>query len=152
MTETRADFLDAALSIAPRSGLDVLRRRRPEARLRTQTSFEALFEPANFGALSAEERYAAAAEVARVTESKALEHRYLEAFERLRANSGRLKAIVAHAGRIGRAPGGASRDDLETLAAAGLTPAAIVTLSQIIAFVAYQARAAAALALLRGNR
>lgn len=147
MSETQADFLDEALSITPGSALDALRRRREEARLRTQLSFEALFEPADFGPLSAGERYAAAAVVAGMSNARALEERYRARAER--SDGARIRAILAHAERVGKAPReAASRADLEALAAAGLTPAAIVTLSQIIGFVAYQARVAGTLTLL----
>ena len=151
MSEPSPDFLDEALMIAPGSRLDELRRARAEARARTQSSFAALFEPSDFSALSSEERFAAAEAVARVSGAKALEAKYRARRERQADDSARREAILAHAERIGRAPGEGSRADLEALAAAGLTPAGIVTLSQIIAFVAYQARAAVALQLLGGQ-
>jgi uncharacterized protein YciW len=144
-----SDAIDEALTIAPGDPLDVLRRGREEARLRSQTNWAALFAPAAFGPLSAAERFAAAARVAEISDAAALARAYGERRDAApAADSARLQAILRHAETIGRTPGAASRADLERLAAAGLSPAAIVTLSQIIGFVAYQLRVVAALARL----
>ena len=56
--------------------------------------------------------------------------------------------MLRHAELVTTNPSGASPLDLEALEAQGLTAAEIVTLSQIIAFVAYQVRVAASLALI----
>jgi alkylhydroperoxidase family enzyme len=55
---------------------------------------------------------------------------------------------LRHTERVSLKPSAASRADLEALTAQGLTEAEIVTLSQIISFVAYQIRVAASLALI----
>jgi len=54
------DEIDAVLAIAAGSRLDLLRRRREEVRARSQKSWDAPFEPEDFGPLSAAERFAAA--------------------------------------------------------------------------------------------
>jgi len=146
------DEIDAVLAIAPGSRLDLIRRRREEVRARSQTCWGALFEPEDFGALSAGERFAAAWRAAELAGATALASRYLSLFEKAGgfAEMGRPRfvAILAHAEKVGREPRTASRDDLAALAKAGFSPATIVTLSQIIGFVAYQARVVASLALL----
>ena len=60
----------------------------------------------------------------------------------------RAQALLRHAESATTNPSAASALDLETLSALGLSPAEIVTLSQIIAFVAYQVRVAASLVLI----
>ena len=64
------------------------------------------------------------------------------------ADSPRLAAILRHTDLLATRPAGASPDDLQALADAGLTTDAIVTLSQTIAFVSFQVRVVAALKLL----
>jgi uncharacterized protein YciW len=54
--------------------------------------------------------------------------------------------MLRHADLVTLNPSAATAVVLEALEAAGLTAAEIVTLSQIIAFVAYQARVAVSLA------
>jgi uncharacterized protein YciW len=49
-----------------------------------------------------------------------------------------------HAKRLTHAPADARASDLDALKSAGLTTSAIVALSQLVAFVAYQLRVAAA--------
>ena len=146
------DVIDSVLGIGPGDPLDGLRRGREEARLRAQTSYDALFDPDVFTPLSAQERFAAAARVAEVSGSTALTRHYGERRDAQGpANGERLAAILSHVETVARAPSEASRDDLARLAQASLTPAAIVTLSQIVGFVAYQVRIEAALTLL-GDR
>ena len=77
-----SDVIDEVLDIRPGGPLDLLRRAREEARLRSQTSFAALFEPADFGPLSARERFAAAARVAEVSGADGLAGFYASARDR----------------------------------------------------------------------
>ena len=126
---------------------------RPEIRLRTQASYDALFDGGLPGSLSAAERFAAAWRVAVGAGSEALAR---HCFAQWRAHgadgelaSRRLDAILAHSSRIGVEPCDADPDDLAALADAGLSENEIVTLSQIVGFVAYQARVVFGLALLR---
>lgn len=145
------DVIDAVVGIAPGSRLDALRRVREEARLRTQTSYEALFTHSDFGPLTARERFAVAERVAAISGATSLAEHYrgiLETQAPEAESSVRRVVILSHAEKVGRAPALAGKADLVRLTAAGLTPAAIVTLSQIIGFVAYQARAAAVFALI----
>jgi uncharacterized protein YciW len=144
-----SDVIDEVLQIKTGDRLDRLRRGREEARLRSQTNWTALFEPAEYGALSARERFAAAARVAEMSGADSPARLYSEWRDRQPdGNPSRLAAILAHAEKIGRAPGEGSREDLARLGEAGLAPGEIVTLSQIIGFVSYQVRVAATLSVL----
>jgi uncharacterized protein YciW len=144
-----SDVIDEVLRIKSGDRLDRLRSGPEEARLRSQTNWKALFEPADFEPLSAHERFAAAARVAEISGANSLARFYGELRDRQRdGNPARLAAIVAHAEKIGRAPGDGSREGLARLGKAGLAPAEIVTLSQIIGFVSYQVRVVATLSVL----
>ena len=61
----------------------------------------------------------------------------------------RIGAILAHAQRLTLAPADARAADLAALQAAGLTTPAIVALSQLVAFVAYQLRVVSAVRALQ---
>jgi CMD domain protein len=54
------DVIDALAGIEPGSALDAVRNRRPQARAQAEASFRALFEPEDFGEVSATERFALA--------------------------------------------------------------------------------------------
>ena len=164
MSRFAADVIDAVVGISEGSPLDQLRARRPEARARTQSSYAVLFNPPDPGGLSPPERFAVAMRVAELEEATALAAHYrarlteeaggaalAAAIDNEAPNSGvtpRAAAMLLHAELAATNPSAASAVDLETLSAEGLTPAEIVTLSQIVAFVAYQVRVAASLALI----
>jgi uncharacterized protein YciW len=144
------DVIDAALGVAEGSKLDMLRAARPEARARTQSSYAALFDPAEPGALTRAERFGAALRVAELEEAGSLAAHYRA---RLVGETPavRAAAIARHVELLTRSPSAATRADLAKLAEAGLTSPEIVTLSQIVAFVAYQVRVVASLALIGGT-
>jgi CMD domain protein len=164
MTRFAADVIDAALGIAEGSPLDVLRSRRPEARARTQTSYAVLFNPPDPGGLSPPERFAVALRVAELHDASTLAAHYrarlddeaggealAAAIDSRSARDGvtsRAQAMLRHAELVTLNPSAATAVVLEALEAEGLTAAEIVTLSQIIAFVAYQARVVVSLALI----
>jgi CMD domain protein len=75
-TETR-DIIDLLAGIEPGSGLGGLRARRLQAQQNAQKSYLALFEPADFGDVSAAERYAVAAFVAGLHDEPAAATFYL---------------------------------------------------------------------------
>ena len=164
MTRFAADVIDAVLGISEGSPLHQLRARRPEARARTQSSYAVLFNPPDPGGLSPPERFAVALRVAELHDASSLAAHYRA---RLADEAGggalaaaidydapsngvtaRAAAMLRHAELVTTNPSGASPLDLEALEAQGLTAEEIVTLSQIIAFVAYQVRVAASLALI----
>ena len=149
------DVIDAALGVTEGSRLDLLRAARPEVRARTQSSYAALFDPADFGGLPAHERFAAAMRVAQLNKASTLAVHYRDRLAREAQGestaagvTARLAAILRHTDKLTLRPSDASRADLHALTAQGLGEAEIVTLSQIIAFVAYQVRVAASLALI----
>jgi CMD domain protein len=167
MTRFAADVIDTVLGIAEGSPLAQLRARRPEARARTQSSYAVLFNPPDPGGLSPPERFAVALRVAELHEASTLAAHYrarlaeeaggpalaaaIDAGAPSSAITPRAAAMLHHAEMAATNPSAASALDLETLSAVELTAAEIVTLSQIIAFVAYQVRVAASLALIGGT-
>ena len=70
------DVIDETLAIAPGSRLDRLRAARPEVRKRTQSSYEALFDPTDEKSLTLGERFAIALRVAESSGSAALAAHY----------------------------------------------------------------------------
>lgn len=62
-----------------------------------------------------------------------------------------LDAAIRHADKLTIAPDTTRQADLDALAAAGLTPGAILALSQTVAFVSYQLRLVALLRALGGR-
>ncbi|NTZ81954.1 hypothetical protein FCJ61_02700 [Burkholderia metallica] len=152
------DTIDVAAGLREGDAVATLRRARDKVLLHTQLSEAALFDPA-LPDLSLIERLHAARYVARQSNAHALADIYrarlLDAggtpddIERVDADAfdalpRRLGAILLHAKRLTHAPVDARASDLDALKAAGLTTPAIVALSQLVAFVAYQLRVAAA--------
>ncbi len=135
------DLLDDLLG--PR--VAALRAARPDFVRYTQGSYDAMVAPPNPRGLTAAERAIAARRTAELSGHPALAAHYAA----LPATLGpRDTAILRHAELLAMSPGQATKADLEALEAAGLSPTEIVTLSQIVAFVSYQVRVAAGLALL----
>jgi uncharacterized protein YciW len=154
MTRNAADVMDATLGVTKGSTLDLLRAQRPEVRARTQSVYLALFDPVFPSGLSASERFAIALRVAELNRASALTIHYRDRLARevgawgvTTGISARLSAILWHTERVSLEPSAASRG-LESLTVQGLTEAEIVTLSQIMSFVAYQIRVAASLAVI----
>ncbi|MBR8405274.1 CMD domain-containing protein [Burkholderia cenocepacia] len=152
------DTIDAAAGLREGDAVAALRRARDKVLLPTQLSEAALFDPA-LPDLSLIERLHAARYVARQSNAHALADIYrarlfdaggtLDDIERADADAldalpRRLGAILLHAKRLTHAPVDARASDLDALKSAGLTTSAIVALSQLVAFVAYQLRVAAA--------
>ena len=158
------DVMDALAGLTPDLRFAQMRRERPEAVRHTQGSDDAIFAPDDDGGLSRAERAAAALRIAIVLGDAALQAHYrarlaeLDPGGRLRAavEAGppaadrRLRLILAHVDRVTRAPDSATRSHLDELLAAGLSPRAVVALSQLIAYVNFQARVLAGLRMLKG--
>ena len=137
MTDLLDDLLGPAVA--------ALRATRPDFVRYTQGSYDAMVAPADPEGLTASERVLTARLAAERSGHAALAAHY----RALPASPGpRDDAILRHAALLATSPGKATRADIDALTAAGLSPMEIVTLSQIVAFVAYQARVAAGLALL----
>ncbi len=143
------DLIDRLAGLTETSGLAALRTQRGEARLRTQASHDALLAPADPGTLPLTERAAVAARIATLNGDTALAAHYQglagEGAAPVRA------AVLAHAELVTLAPSRATPDHLGALTAVGLDERGIVSLSQLIAFVNYQARLLAGLRLLDGQ-
>jgi alkylhydroperoxidase domain protein/CMD domain protein len=163
-TPTQTDVLNDLAGITAGSPLADLRAQRPEVATHAQGSYTALFDPANFGGLSAQERFVTALRVAtlhaagpaiahyrqRLQDAGASQDIVLAAESAGSSTSARLAALLLHADLLATRPAQARPANLQALADAGLSTAAIVTLSQIIAFVSFQVRVLAALQLIGG--
>jgi len=77
MSTDTGDIIDLLAGIEPGSSLSGIRARRLQARESAQKSYVALFEPVDFGGVSAAERYAVAAFVAGVHDEPATGNFYL---------------------------------------------------------------------------
>ena len=130
-----------------------LRAQRPDFVRHTQGYHDVLLAPAAPGGLSPAERALVALTVAERIGHPGLaaHYRALLARQPAPAETPRCAAILAHVERVATRPGSAGKADLARLQEAGLAVAGIVTLSHIVAFVSYQARVAAGLALLAGE-
>ena len=134
------DILNTMLS--PKAA--ALRAARPDFVRYTQGSYEAMVTPPDPQGLSASERVLTARQAAEVSGHDGLAAHYAT----LPATPGpRDAAILRHAALLATCPGEATKADTAALQAAGLSAMEIVTLSQIVALVAYQARVLAGLAL-----
>lgn len=164
---TTPDVIDRLMGLQPDAALSALRDQRPAVRQHTQGSFDALLEPADASALSRAEREVVALRVATLHGCEPLITLHRERLAALAATPAAIDAAAAgpdapgqdarrvtllrHADLLSLAPIEARPDHLKALADAGLSPAAIVTLSQLIGFVAYEVRVVAGLALLQGS-
>ncbi|VWD14849.1 MULTISPECIES: CMD domain-containing protein [Burkholderia] len=148
------DTIDAIAGLRDGDAVAALRRARDKVLLHTRLSEGALFDPA-LPDLSLIERLHAARYVAEKSNARVLAYTYrarlldaggtlddiacadADAFDALPR---RIGAILAHARLLTYAPVDARPSDLNALKSAGLTTPAIVALSQLVAFVAYQLR------------
>ena len=162
------DIIDQLVGIQPGSTVAELRARRPDVTLYAQSSYETLFAPADFAGLTLGERLLAALRVAALEASQPLIAHYrpllqqsgaapeviaaIESDSDLAALSSRQAAIVRHADLLTLAPASAAPEHLAALQAAGLSTRNIVTLAQLIAFLSFQVRTVAALALFSEQR
>lgn len=153
-----ADAIDLALGAAPGGELYELRRLRPEFVGGAEACRAAVLHPADPLGLSPHLRAALAARMARANADVALTAQYealtSPAFEALAAGAppetlNEPEASMArHADLVTGAPSAATAADLERLSVAGLGNPQIVALSELIAFVNYQARITHGLRLL----
>ncbi|WP_424814069.1 CMD domain-containing protein [Roseococcus sp. YIM B11640] len=136
------DVIDELMGIQPGSKLDELRALRPDVRIATQASEDAIFGGPS--GLTEAERHAVALHVAELNKDAAL-----AAYHRAKAgDSPRIPVLLAHATMLTKMPDQATPEAIATLSKAGLAPRDIVMLSQLIAHVNYEARLLAGLRLL----
>jgi len=152
------DVVDALVPLPAASPVHAVRHQRDKVVAATQGSYDSLFDPALPG-LSMAERLLAAHTIARLTGSTALQAHYGERLTGSLLTSAqqaalagqpadgdaRLAAILAFTRTLTERPVDGDRDALLKLPAAGLSTPEVVTLAQLIAFVAYQVRVVAGL-------
>ena len=142
-----SDVIDALVPLHAASSLHAIRHQRDKVVAATQGSYDAIFDPALQG-LSLAERLLAAHTVARLSGSAVLEAHYRDRLDQLPAiplGGERVQAILAFAEVLTEHPVEGDRTALLKLPAAGLSTPEVITLAQLIAFVAYQVRVVAGL-------
>jgi len=140
------DVVDVAVGLTADSAVGALRRQRPDFVRYTQGSHDVLMAPADPGGVSLVERAAVALHVASIERDAALVAHYRARLDALGGERpARLGAITEHVTLVAGSPGSATRAGLDRLAAVGLSSWDIVVVTQIVAFVSYQARVVAGL-------
>ncbi len=153
-TDSPPDLLAAIIGAPAGSPVDRIRRDRPDIVRHSQGSHDVLLSPQDPGGVSPAERALIAWRVADLSGHQALAAHYRAMLDQRdtalagAAPDARLATILEHVERLTAAPGTATKAHIDALLANGLTERDIVAISQLIAFVAYQVRAAAGLALL----
>jgi CMD domain protein len=165
-TPPTLDVFDELAGLTADAPLAQLRRQRPDVVRHLQASDEAIFAPRNDGGLSAAERAAAGLRIAGLLRDARLETHYRA---RLRQHDPdghlaasvaqqstsivdpRWRAILCHVDRLTADPESARREHIDGLLASGLSPRAVIALSQLVAYVNFQARLLAGLRIL-GDR
>jgi len=163
------DVLNSILGVDEDSPIVQLRNQKPALVAELQDYYLSLFDPVESSAqaLPVADRFVVAVRVASHTGSQSVADWYAnlaeqggveaETVSKARdvstpwAEQTQLGAAIRHADLLTLRPAAATRDDLEALKAAGYSPAGIVSLSQVIAFVSYQLRLAAGLRALGGQ-
>lgn len=164
MTENK-DVLAAIVGIEPGSALADVVAVRADIMALTQKTHDAALTPEDPGGLSHTERAALALRIARINDHKAFEDHFEAMLEKAQTPDSavrmadtwfdggsdlRARALIRHVDLVAHAPKDATRRDIELLQEAGIADADIVRLSELVAFVSYQIRVAAGLALMRG--
>jgi uncharacterized protein YciW len=153
MSDGNPDVMDTLAGLPHGSAIAELRRQRPDVVRHLQGSDDAIFAPAHHGGFTRPEREAAALRVATLLRDSALEEHYQRRLVALGETNpltgARGETILAHVDCVTMTPDSARQADLDRLRAAGLTPHAIVSLSQLIAYVNFQSRVLAGLRMLR---
>ena len=155
-----SDLIDSAAGLVAGSSLQTTRSKRDKVAAATQGSYDAIFDPALPG-LTLAERLLVALDIALLSGVEPVAAQYreqlaaqtLNAAERSVFTGGpnvlpeepRLRAILTFARTLTLAPVEGDQDALLKLPAAGLSTPAVITLGQLIAFVAYQVRLVAGL-------
>ena len=153
------DVIDRLAGIAADAPVAALRRQKPDLVAFAQGSYDALLEPAEPGDVSLLERHAIAYRVGLLTGFDMVAAWHERRLRELGANDDlvaaiadfpasedlapRLAALLRQTDLVTTAPGTAAAENIAALHAAGLTPAAVVTVGQLIGFLAYQIRAIA---------
>lgn len=154
------DLVDRLIGLAPGAKTYEVRHFREKVAAATQGSYDALFDPALPG-LSLAERLLVALYATRITPSPLLAAHYrarltdagatpadiavAESGKPTEAATPRLAAILEFTRKLIEKPVEGDEAALKTLPAAGVSTPAVVTLSQLVAFLSYQVRLVAGL-------
>jgi uncharacterized protein YciW len=158
------DQIDVLSRLKPGSELYRIRRERPEYVEGTEACRRTVLSPNHGFDLSHALRAALAARIARMIGREDLAHSYDGSLDE-QANSQALSAIasvaelpadtddfllaiVRHVDLVTKTPRDSTRDDIERLKAAGLSNPQIIALSELIAFVNFEARVIVGLEML----
>lgn len=164
-TSGKRDLLDSLLGVTPDSPLAQLRAKRANLAQFTQDSYDALLDPQELGGLSTVEREKLALRSALLAPSAKLAAHYRERLvasgvsaEEIAAvenypNDGPLsereKLLLAYTDLLSTHPVDGTPADLEPLLNGGFSNRDIVTVSQLVSFISYQARILASLRALQ---
>ncbi len=154
------DLVDQLVGLKADSAAYAVRHQRDKVAAATQGSYDALFDPALPG-LTLAERLLVALYAARLTPSPALAAHYHQRLVEAGASAAdiqvaesgkpadaadpRLAAILEFTRKLIEKPVEGDEAALKTLPAAGVSTPAVVTLSQLVAFLSYQVRLVAGL-------
>jgi len=154
------DLVDQLVGLKADSAAYAVRHQRDKVAAATQGSYDALFDPALPG-LTLAERLLVALYAARLTPSPALAAHYRQRLVEAGASAAdiqvaesgkpadaadpRLAAILEFTRKLIEKPVEGDEAALKTLPAAGVSTPAVVTLSQLVAFLSYQVRLVAGL-------
>jgi CMD domain protein len=164
MSDDNRDVMDTLAGLTDGSPFAALRRQRPDVVKHLQGSDDVIFSPLDDGGLTGAERAAAALRVATLLRDTVLSEHYrarLAALDpdgtlartvegKAHITDARSDAILVHVDLVTRGPGSAERKDIDNLLAAGFSSHAVVSLSQLIAYVHFQSRVLAGLRMLKG--
>lgn len=158
------DLVDQLVGLTPGSQTFEVRHKRDKVAAATQGSYDALFDPALPG-VSLAERLLVALYATRITPSPLLAAHYraraveagasaadiaiAESGKPADAADARLAAVLEYTRKLIEKPVEGDEAALKTLPAAGVSTPAVVTLSQLIAFLSYQTRLVAGLVALK---
>lgn len=149
-TTSTEDVIDAVLG-ADAEAVRALRQTRPAVVEHTQGVYEALLNGPESAGIGRERLVAVAVAVAELAGAPVLAAHYATLGTVPAENDPVLAALLRHAARVSTAPSELERADIDALAAAGLSPRDIVTVSQLIGFVHFQVRLLAGLTLIGGG-
>ena len=154
------DLIDRLLGLNAADPLYAVRHQRDKVAAATQGSYDALFDP-DLPGLALTDRLLVAQYACRISDASELAAHYRERLVKAGASAdllaladggapeaardARLAAILAYTRTLIENPVEGDRAALDTLPAAGLSTPAVVTLSQLIAFLSYQTRLLAGL-------
>ncbi len=147
------DLLAELAEIAPGSTLAQARATRQAATDAIQASYLALFAPANAGDFPVAQRLQIAQRISEWHADQQLSAHYGALLQQqgVAEHSPRLQAALDHAERLAFKPASADAQHLQALQQAGWSLDAIVTLSQLIAFISFQSRLLTGYRLLGGK-